>query len=666
MNPLAGSGRAAVRGALVLILSLGALTAGASGASASTTVTDISAGGGFACAIVPGGSIDCWGLDTHGQVSGPSAAAGAFTDVSAGAAHTCAIATGGDIQCWGLDEYGEVAGPDAAAGTFISVDAGVDHTCALATGGDIQCWGQDAGSGVVSGPNAAVGTFVAVEAGSDHTCALASNGDLQCWGSDGWGEVSGPNAEAGPFIAVSAQGPGTCAIHVGGQLECWGYDLGGQVSGPNSAGGTFVAVSHGAFHTCAIHVGGAIECWEDSKNLPHMKGPNTDGGSFTQIAAGNSVTCGIRTDNRLACWDSTYEMGQAPFNLGPETTVATVGVAFDHQFKAGWSASPDPEFSVGPGLPPGLTLSPNGLLSGTPTAAGLYSFTVTADNFLGSESKIFILPVNDVVLDSTAPVITPDVDGQLGLNGWYTSDVEVSWTVIDAESEVTATDGCDAITIDDDTDGITLTCSATSAGGSSSASVTIKRDATAPGVSCSPAPFFVLGGSDATDVTATVTDATSGPADPSIEADVTAANVATVGVTTKSLTGTDGAGNSTTVSCGYVVGYQFGGFLEPLPQAKAKAGSSIPVKFTLKNAAGTTIPDAGAQSLVGSPCRIKVSFAGQAQAGCPTYDAVANVFKFDLKTTRQSPKGTQTVTIEVSAPDGSGLLQTHSIQVVIT
>jgi hypothetical protein len=83
--------------------------------------------------------------------------------------------------------------------------------------------------------------------------------------------------------------------------------------------------------------------------------------------------------------------------------------------------------------------------------------------------------------DETAPTITPVVAGTLGEDGWYTSDVEVAWTVDEPESAPTlATDGCDATTIDADTGATTLSCEAESGGGESTASLTIKRDATAP------------------------------------------------------------------------------------------------------------------------------------------------------------------------------------------
>jgi hypothetical protein len=50
----------------------------------------------------------------------------------------------------------------------------------------------------------------------------------------------------------------------------------------------------------------------------------------------------------------------------------------------------------------------------------------------------------------------------------------------DAESAVGSTSGCGATTVNRDTKGTTFTCKATSAGGTSTKSVTIKRDTSKP------------------------------------------------------------------------------------------------------------------------------------------------------------------------------------------
>jgi Ca2+-binding RTX toxin-like protein len=152
--------------------------------------------------------------------------------------------------------------------------------------------------------------------------------------------------------------------------------------------------------------------------------------------------------------------------------------------------------------------------------------------------------------DLTAPVITASVAGTLGSNGWYVSDVSVTWAVQDPESEISSQVGCDPATITSDTSGTTLICEATSAGGTSTVPVVVKRDTTPPTVTCpSPVPVFQLYQVGAL-VTASVSDATSGAAAGPAQA---LANTATPGTYAAAVTGTDRAGNRATTVCAYQV-----------------------------------------------------------------------------------------------------------------
>lgn len=112
--------------------------------------------------------------------------------------------------------------------------------------------------------------------------------------------------------------------------------------------------------------------------------------------------------------------------------------------------------------------------------------------------------------DNTPPVITPIVNGTLGNNGWYISDVSVSWTVVDNESAVSSTSGCGTTVINSDTSGQTLTCSATSDGGTNSHSLTIKRDATPPTIVSSASPAANGNGWNNTAVTVSFSCSDSG------------------------------------------------------------------------------------------------------------------------------------------------------------
>jgi Bacterial Ig-like domain/Bacterial Ig domain len=128
--------------------------------------------------------------------------------------------------------------------------------------------------------------------------------------------------------------------------------------------------------------------------------------------------------------------------------------------------------------------------SGIATTSGCSTTTVTSD----TAATTFTCSATDnagnsashsvtIKRDATNPsVSSADVTGTLGTNGWYTSNVQVSWpSPTDATSGIASTTGCSASNQTVDTTGTTLTCSATdNAGNTDSKSVTIKRDATNP------------------------------------------------------------------------------------------------------------------------------------------------------------------------------------------
>ena len=95
------------------------------------------------------------------------------------------------------------------------------------------------------------------------------------------------------------------------------------------------------------------------------------------IVAGATRADGVRRDSGAA-----YVFTRcSPVTISPETLPAgTVGTAYSQTLTATGETGPF-SFSVSSGsLPPGLTLSSEGVISGTPTAAGSFSFTVQAIN----------------------------------------------------------------------------------------------------------------------------------------------------------------------------------------------------------------------------------------------------------------------------------------------
>jgi hypothetical protein len=98
-------------------------------------------------------------------------------------------------------------------------------------------------------------------------------------------------------------------------------------------------------------------------------------------------------------------------------------------------------------------------------------------------AAVLAVPGAQAIDDPTQPVITYNIAGTKGQNGWYTSSVTVSWAVADPETGIKGTSGCDTTTLGNDTPGSRVTCSATNhADVSASVSVTIRVDKTAPAV----------------------------------------------------------------------------------------------------------------------------------------------------------------------------------------
>ena len=200
--------------------------------------------------------------------------------------------------------------------------------------------------------------------------------------------------------------------------------------------------------------------------------------------------------------------------------------------------------------------------TGNPIAAGAgYSTGLTGTT---SDGSIGLGPDTDVAnqyrgvflwrtagLDYSAPVVTPTVTGTLGNNGWYRSDIGITWSVVDPESAIVSTVGCDPTSVITDTAAFTQTCTATSAGfgGPGTGSVSVKRDATPPTVTCNTNPTFTLGDPSAT-VSGTVSDAGSGPVATSVSG---AADTSIAGLRSTTVFGSDRAGNIGSQSCAYLV-----------------------------------------------------------------------------------------------------------------
>lgn len=150
--------------------------------------------------------------------------------------------------------------------------------------------------------------------------------------------------------------------------------------------------------------------------------------------------------------------------------------------------------------------------------------------------------------DFTPPAVTPTVTGTLGTNGWYTSNVTVSFSATDGESPA---DGCAPTLISADTASQQVSCTAASEGGSAAASITIKRDATAPVLSCPTALNIAATSLGGADVTYSATASDNLDPSPTLTASQDSGTLFPLGQTAVTVTAADEAGNLRT--CNFTV-----------------------------------------------------------------------------------------------------------------
>jgi alpha-tubulin suppressor-like RCC1 family protein len=184
----------------------------------------VSAGGAHACALRQNGTVLCWGLGSLGQLGNgtfesnsgvptPQVVVGIddAVQIAAGWNHTCALIRGGTIECWGGNGDGATGYGQLGDGTFdnraapvqvlgiseaVEVAAGGWTTCAVIRGGSVRCWGYGERGGLGNGTRANSPSPVGVSditdarsvaVGQFHACAQRSGGLVACWGDVGWG-----------------------------------------------------------------------------------------------------------------------------------------------------------------------------------------------------------------------------------------------------------------------------------------------------------------------------------------------------------------------------------------------------------------------------------------------------------------------------------------------
>jgi hypothetical protein len=326
--------------------------------------------------------------------------------------------------------------------------------------------------------------------------------------------------------------PPTCVTPPSGMISWWpgdgnANDVVGSNSGTIVGGVSFAAGEVGqafSFNGTIQYVDVGllnlpstftVDAWINPNSFPNYPDiiNKDDGGSsrsyFFQIEAAGTLAASVR--NTFGGF-TQYRTSLPVITAGQWQHVALTydgGAGIGQKMKLYVNGISYPTSVIGPVCCPGAyDLGGTPESDGLSTKIGAFANGTQALNGLIDEVEVFnrVLAAPEIqaiyaagsagkckpAVDTTPPNVTPNVTGTLGSNGWYTSNVNVSWKVNDPESGIASSTGCGPTTLTANTAGIMLSCSATNGVGlSTSASVTIKIDMSPPNppaASVNPAP----------------------------------------------------------------------------------------------------------------------------------------------------------------------------------
>jgi hypothetical protein len=304
---------------------------------------------------------------------------------------------------------------------------------------------------------------------------------------------------------------------------------------------------------------------------------------------------------------------------GNQTTRTVSGIHIDRTAPVTTASAPNPTYSSGwYGAPVAVTLSATDNLSGVdatyyavdggaassysapfPVGKGVHTVTFWSKDAAGNvEDKTAAGHSLTLKVDDVAPSISGAPTTAANANGWYNDKVVVHFTCSDAESSIASCEADRTLTTEGANQFVTGTA-ADVAGNTATAKVgPINIDLSAPTFPAYTGQTSFTLGQTVTAPTCSATDALSGIAGCTVaKSGSGVTNPNGVGDLVYTFTATDKAGNTATQTVTLHVGYKWTGFLQPVTNTAHdlgtasvfNAGSTVPVKFQLKNAAGATV-----------------------------------------------------------------------------
>ncbi len=407
-------------------------------ASAQSGVIQVAGGGAFSLALKTGGEVVPWG---SGLISSnmPVAAQSGVSQIAGGEWHALALKDG-CIVAWGSNSFGQCDVPPDLSNGVSAISAGGFYSLALKNGG-VQVFGIPATNeysyGIREVPAAATSGVSAISAGRWHALALKDGGVI-AWGASYDGSNSFddatmvPAAASNGVAAIAAGDLFSLALKTDGTLVFWGStNFVGNTPVPNFAATGVTQIAAGAGHCLVVSPVMPPRFMGAVLPTPYVDHPYA--GSVT--AAGDPavhyykfgtwpswITLGetsgaiggtplaqhtnknffaVLASNSVGQVTNFYDVSVLIMPSGPPIFLTTsplpdgvLGEPYSVQIAASNSTTFSLILSGGNPLPAGVTLSTNGLLSGTPTELYDKFIIIRATNEVGWSNRTFNLKIN--------------------------------------------------------------------------------------------------------------------------------------------------------------------------------------------------------------------------------------------------------------------------------
>ncbi|MCM2474840.1 tandem-95 repeat protein [Rhizobium sp. CG5] len=307
--------------------------------------------------------------------------------------------------------------------------------------------------------------------------------------------LSSSGAISGTPTSAGSESLTVTATDAYGATGSQAYTLAIAIAAPVASNSNATVAANSSSNTIALSLSGGTTASVTVASAPSHGTATASGTSITYTpTSGYSGTDSFTYTASNATGDSTATVSltvTAPVVTVTPTTLSdgTVGVAYSQTLSASNGTAPYSYSLYSGTLPPGLTLSSAGILSGTPTTQGTYSFVLGVTDQYGAWGA----PAYTAAIAIAAPVaddVSATVDANSGdnsitldLSGGTASSVAVA----SAPSHGTATASGTAITYTptsgySGTDSFTYTASNASGDSTATVSITV----TAPPLSVAP------------------------------------------------------------------------------------------------------------------------------------------------------------------------------------